>query len=234
MNSRRLNAALLVTAFLTWAFPSHAGLVTLVGPDLTYSFDGETSFGRGSLIGNDLVFSGAQLLSAGESTLPSYDSQNSFFVTISVNSGSPLEISAITVLDSGFFLTHGDRSIASASSTTSILGQGTGDVLSAPKSIQTSDIGGLSSIGSTRSDWQLTNTNALSWSNEISLLMQIQTTLSLDIADGSDIGWIDLTSRRINVAVNPVPLPGSVWLFASALAAFGLFAKRNKLSRPSA
>lgn len=246
-------AAAIAASTLCMAGTASAAMVSLVGDDLTFSFDDSTLFGSNvGVVGNTLVFNPdsfeVHASDGGGSNLLS----ETIVINVTTNSDS-MRITGASLGERGSYLRVGSGTLATATGSIRITSQTTlcdGLACTAAETFQSDNLSTMNAL----TEWTADATNPMTgWSQDTdvnisleNLLISVATGLSeSDLSAGADavndlimsgsvtgdpaeIAYISKQYVGLSVDVAPVPVPAAVYLFGSALGGLGVTSRARR------
>lgn len=231
LNLRRWAGCALVGALLTVASAaSQAAEVTLLGDDVSFTYDDSSLFGSATVVGNSIFFSPTAFLAEANNADGVVFTTDTLNITVSAldsNAG----ITSFQLAESGDYLLTGDSSSVYASGWLQVTSTTQLDGALPFNASETFDAGTLDTAG-TLSSWSAGTTIDLAaingWGSDTQTLVQLQNNLqAISLAQGdSAMVQKKFDGVGLTVEVSEVPAPAALWLFGSALIALGGLRRR--------
>jgi len=219
-------AALLVTS------GAQAATVTLFGDDVKFTFDDATEFGGGNVIGNSIfflptTFKVESLDGAGPDTLN---------VTLNVaieRTTLGYEMEDFALAESGDYELNGAGASVTASgqfritSNTKLCGG------SFPCMDEEIFAAGPLTVTGALTAWSAGTTIDLAdtagWITDTAVTMTLENRLNATTLNAGvgETAFIEKKFEGVGILVNPIPIPGAVWLFGSAIGLLGWMRRRS-------
>ena len=219
---------------LAVSLPASSAIITQSGTDVSFVYDDSTLFGTGTVIGNSILFVPTDFF------LESIDGISVSALVevlnidiISQTSGYGFDRVEIRefgdyILDDG--VNGNDPSVGGASVSASLRTQvwSLNPQWIGQTSIETVQTGVITAPqDGTTVDWSLTNVNEWMWGTDDAVKVQLQNTLIADTDAEDERAFIQKKAVPIIIEVVQVPVPAAAWLFASGLAALGVFRSKR-------
>jgi len=210
---------------------SQAATVTLFGDDVKFTFDDSTAFGSGNVIGNNIFFLPTSFKTESlDGTGP--DTLNvTLNVTVEATTGG-YEMEYFQLAEEGDYELIGSGA--------SVQANGQFRVTSAAKLCnvffpcmdeEIFDAGALT-VQNALTTWSAGTSIDLAdtagWNTDTKVIMTLEnrlnaTTLNSGVGESA---FIEKKFGGVGIIVNPIPIPGAVWLFGSALGLLGWMRRR--------
>lgn len=206
---------MLLSAAAVVSLSANAAIVSQMGDDVVFTYDDDTKFGTGLVVGNTISFS-PDNFRAEKIPGAGFDFDNDVLdIDITVKNGSTLVLDSITTTEIGDYALFGSNTFVSASLYTEVDSNTWGGV---SPNVVTVDTGNITTPNNnTLSLWNLTNVNSWSWENETSVTFTIQNNLTAFAGSESEFAWIQKKDGTVGIEVRVIPVPGAAVLFFSAL-----------------
>jgi hypothetical protein len=223
---------------LLMAFGSQATLVTVYGTDVKFTYEDSTAFGTANVIGNNIFFLPTTFLA--ESLNGEGAVTNNVTLNIEVEATTvDYSMNAFQLAEEGDYKLNGTDASVSANGQFRItsLTKTCGIGIFAPicKDEQIFDAGPLTVNTNSPVTWNagalidLTDTEF--WDTDTKVTMTIEnlltaTTLNTEVGETAFIQK-KFVGGGVGIIINPVPVPGAVWLFGSAIGLLGWMRRRR-------
>ncbi|MBT8421666.1 MAG: hypothetical protein HKN56_05425 [Gammaproteobacteria bacterium] len=209
---------LLGAVALMLVLPVHAGIVTVDGDNVRFTYDDSTLYGTATVVGDSIFF------------------QPTNFRAESLNGAGPVSVSEmltvrVEVLTAGFWLDEfalleqGDYFLNGAGASVSAGGSfEVASNLSAFSDSNATSAGALATQGVT-TEWTIESniklTDTVGWFGDFDVDVSIDNDLIAETLASGEEAWIQKKFGGVGLSVTAVPVPAAAWLFMSALGMMG-------------
>jgi len=221
---------------LLMVFGSQAAAITIEGDDVKFTFDDSTAFGSANVIGNSIFFLPTTFLA--ESLNGDGAVTNNVTLNIEVEvitAGYVME--SFQMVEEGDYKLNGDGASVSANGQFRITGLtnpcGTGIFAPICKAEQIFDAGPLTVNTDSPVTWDASAFIDLAdtafWGTDTKVTMTLENLLTATTltAEEGETAFIQKKFGGVGMIINPVPVPGAVWLFGSAIGLLGWVRRRR-------
>jgi len=219
---------------LLTALGSQAATVTLFGDDVKFTFDDSTAFGSANVIGNNIFFLPTTFM------VESLNGAGAVTNNVTIN----VEVEATTIgyeMDSFQLAEEGDYKLNGAGASVSANGQfritsltkfcGAGIFAPVCKDDEIFDAGLLTVNTNLPVTWNASAiidlADTAGWNTDSKVTMTIENLLTATTLNFGETAFIQKKFGGVGIIVNPVPVPGAVWLFGSAIGLLGWMRRRR-------
>ncbi len=223
-NGATATAALLLSTTLS------AAPITLLGDNVSFTFDDATLFGIGSVTGNSLFFqptnfkaeslNGAGVVAASET------------LKIIVKSIADYKITSLAMVERGDYIQNGLDSSVAAAGSLGVVSKTKNCGLFSCNALSVFNVGGLADTGGVLAGWSggtdIVLADTAGWGDDSFLSVTFQNDLTATTLTQGEQAFIQKKFGAIGIAVNPVPVPAAVWLFGSGLIGIIATARRRR------
>lgn len=224
--------AVFAATALCWS-ASQAAIITQPGTDVDFTYDDDTLFGTGTVVGNSIFFTPTTFKaeSLNDDGAVSPIGVNTLNITVDVTSGGGYEITNFQLAEIGDYLLTGNDSSVSASARLQVSSNTTTCGFFNCMDSEIDNVGGLTTIGTT-TEWSagvgidLADTSG--WGSDSSVVAQIQNNLLATSTVIGESAMIQKKAAGVGLVINPIPVPAAVWLFGSALGLLGWMRRRTQ------
>lgn len=209
---------------------------TIMGTDVIFDYDDTTLFGTANVIGNNIFFLPTTFLAESTDLDGAVNTSDTLNITITVKAGSAFNITDFLWVEDGDYELQGSSASVSANGRLQVtsgtkLCPGPLPGFDVPcEDSEIFNVGGLTTTGAL-TEWDAAVAIALAdtagWLNDTSVVVQIQNNLNATSTVLGDSAEIQKKSTGIGLIINPIPVPGAVWLFGSALGLLGWMRRRH-------
>jgi hypothetical protein len=211
---------------------AQAATVTLFGDDVKFTFDDSTAFGSGTVIGNSIFF------------------QPTTFKVESLNGIGPATLNVtlnvdIEVTNNGYLIDflqlaeQGDYKLNGVGASVSANGQFRATSLTTLCGLlfpcmdeEIFDAGPLTVNTNTPVAWSagasIDLADTVGWDTDTEVRMTLENLLTATTLNAGvgETAFIEKKFEGVGIIVNPIPIPGAVWLFGSAIGLLGWMRRR--------
>ena len=222
---------ILAISLLTFAaFQANAATVTLIGDDVSFTYDDSTVFGEALVVGNSINFFPTTFFAEslnGEGTV-----SNNATINVRVEAITEgFSMSVFQLREQGDYFLVGDDATATIGGEFSITSGTKGcDIFNPCRTSDSINAGPLDTLGA-YTQWEMGSTIDLAdiedWQNDTSVVMTIENRLTATTLNLGEQAFIE--KKFAGVGITVVPVPAAVWLLGSALGGLG-FMRRRKAS----
>ncbi len=225
----RIIAPLFAALCGLFSLQAPAATVTVFGTDVSFTYDDATLFGSANVIGNSIFFLPTSFRAQSDNGAGAVTA--SATLNIEVKAITPgYAIDSFLLQESGDYLLSGASASVSASGRLQVTSKTTLNGVLPFNDAQIFNVGGLTTQGAA-TNWSGSTGVDLGtiagWGSDTNVIAQIQNNLSATTLANGETAWIQKKSGAIGLVVNPVPVPGAVWLFGSGLLALVGWARRR-------
>ncbi len=205
--------------------------VTLVGTNVTYSFDDADLglFGAASVSGDNLMFSPTNFSAISDGTLPAFTYQT-LNVTVSINDPIHNQLSAFNLSESGSYTMGGGASVGVTGKLTAL------DIEGATNNNinkMDSTIVASSPFNAASGNWNAAagvTLPATGWGGTDGLVHSVSLTISNQLFVTGGIGDIWKNAVMVNASVSPVPEAETYAMMLAGLGLVGFMARRARMA----
>ena len=222
----------LLFAALAFSSSSHAAMVTVMGADVSFTYDDATLFGSATVVGNSISFQPTSFLASASNLDGAVTVTDTLNITVEAITAN-YDMSSFLLFEAGDYSTDGASTqvtasgrlqVSSNTTTCPIIGCVESNIFNF--SDASDNLGATVNWDGSTSVDLADNTNG--WTSDTSVIMQIQNNLSATSTEVGDAAWIQKKFGTVGVTVNPVPVPAAVWLFGSGLIGLVAMARRKR------
>ena len=221
----------LALTLLLFAATSNAAIVTVEGADVSFTYDDESLYGTGNVIGNTIFFLPTEFKAESTNGMGLISVSEALNITVEVLGSSSLVMNAFQVAEDGDYKLTGGGASVSAIGELTIASQ-----MSAFSDSDAFDAGALLTLGGP-TDWSAGTTNFLNgtagWNTDTKIIMTLSNTLSATSLTTGELAFIEKKFEGggvgLTIDMSPVPVPAAVWLFGSALGLLGWMRRKTSL-----
>ncbi len=223
--------ALIALATLPLSVPLNAATVTLIGNDISFTFDDATLFGTGVVTGNSLFFQPTNF--SAESLNGAGVVATSETLKIIVKSiKDDYRITSLAMVEQGDYITNGLGASVTAAGNLGVVSNTKNCGLFPCRDNNIFNVGGLGDTGGALVDWtggtRVDLADTAGWGFDYSLGVSFQNDLSATTLNDGEQAFIQKKFAAIGIVVNPVPVPAAVWLFGSGLVGLMVTARHRR------
>lgn len=207
---------------------SHAAIITVSGNDVDFTYDTETLFGTGNVVGNSIFFSPTTFVAESNDTDGLVTTAETLSISVVVTSAG-LAMEKFGLNEQGGYMLNGTSTSVSA----------TGTFTADSDTSAFSDSGSLSAgaltVQGALTNWEINSlidlTTTAGWNQDSAVTLTLDNTLAAESTVLGDSANIQKTFGAVGVAVTmaslPVPVPAAFYLFCSALGLLGWSRRRT-------
>ncbi|NND54397.1 MAG: hypothetical protein HKN56_05430 [Gammaproteobacteria bacterium] len=226
----KLKSLVVATALVCTSFSASAGIVTLMGDDVTFTFEDSTLYGNGTVVGNSIFFAPTNFQAEslnGEGTVTEDQTLN---VRVQVKDESTYTITEVVLAEQGDYLLNGAGTSVDASARLQVTSNTTTCGFFACTDSEIDNVTGLGTTGAL-TEWQafadIDLAETAGWVFDTDVNANIQNNLSATTTQAATSAMIEKKFGAIGIEVTVVPVPAAVWLFMSALGLLGSLRMRR-------
>ncbi|MBT8444491.1 MAG: VPLPA-CTERM sorting domain-containing protein [Gammaproteobacteria bacterium] len=221
--------AILAATALCWS--SHATAITQLGTDVSFTYDENTLFGTGMVVGNSILFLPTDFKATSNNTDGAVTTSETLNITVDVTSGGGYEITNFQLAEFGDYTLSGTSSSVTASGRLQVSSNTSTCGIFPCVDSEIFNVGGLSTVGAT-TEWTggvgIDLVDTAGWGSDSSVVAQIQNNLSATSTVFGESAMIQKKGEGVGLIVNPIPVPAAVWLFGSALGVLGWMRRKTR------
>lgn len=218
-----------VCAAFSLSFAASAQAALVEGADVWFDYDDTTQFGVGTVIGNAIYFAPTDFSAQSTNGSPGgVINTETLNIRVYVKEGSDF------VIDGGHLVENGDYFLQGGGS--SVTAGGRFWARSNTNGLSTEEFFSAGTLDTQNAftPWSAEATldfdDVAGWGEDTDVLFQLQNNLIANTAENGELALIQKKDGSIGIEVMPeIPLPGTVWLFGSAL--LGLAGFRSQKSK---
>ena len=210
---------------------SSAAIVTLMGDDISFTFDDASLFGPGLVVGNSLVFQPDNFFAESLNGAGAVTANETLIIDVLVTTAG-FNISSLGMFEQGDYITSGVDASVAASGRLGVVSATTTCGFIACNDFSIFNVAGLSDTGGATLGWtdgtSVDLANTAGWGTDTALQISFQNNLSATTLNGGEQAFIEKKFGAIGLVVNPIPVPAALWLFGSGLLGLVAIARRKQ------
>ncbi len=223
----KLAAAALLLGIST---SGQATIVTLVGTDVSFTFDDATLFGSGIVVGNSLVFQPPAFKAESLNGAGAVTASDTLIIDV-VATTPGYDITSLAMQEQGDYRRKGVDASVAASGRLGVTSTTTTCGILACNDASIFNVAGLGDTGGATVAWSggtsVNLADTAGWGSDTSLQISFQNNLSATTLNGGEEAFIQKKLGGVGLIVNPVPVPAALWLFGSGLLALAGVSRRR-------
>jgi len=210
---------------------SSAAIVTVMGDDISFTFDDASMYGTGLVVGNSLIFQPANFKAESLDGAGVVTASETLIIDVAVTTPG-FDISSLGMFEQGDYIVDGVDASVTASGRLGVVSPTKVCSFIACNDASIFNVAGLGDTGGATVDWSggtsVDLADTAGWGTDTALQISFQNNLSATTLNFGEQATIQKKLGAIGLVVNPIPVPAALWLFGSGLLGLVAVARRKQ------